>query len=356
MSQPWSEGCIYHRDDDARAFITEYFGRDGGSILWIGGAGFDPRSTYVPTLLKEAKASAKGILIREDRPRPHSALLDLADANEAALAALFASSQQLVVPVFSEDETSVTGGRKAVAELARQDLAGITDILLDFTALSVGISFPIARWLYDTAKDNAAFPNVHVLATSSAAGAANDTSPAAELLDRPQMVVGFDGDLGIDGSASRARLWLPLLAHGKQQAMRIIQSNIRLDEICPILPFPSASPRMVEQLVEGYTEQLRDTWNVDRRDFLYAAEDDPLDLYQTILRIDRSRGLTYAVTGGSVTLLSPLGTKVMAIGALMAALALDLPVVYVETQRYAVGGRPQPSGVVHVWLTGSAYH
>jgi hypothetical protein len=171
------------------------------------------------------------------------------------------------------------------------------------------------------------------------------------------MIRGFDGELDLDASNQKARLWLPHLANGKKQAMSIIYRGIRPDETCPILPFPSESPRMVENLIENFADELRDAWNVDRRDFLYAAENDPLDLYQTILRIDRSRQLTYHATGGAVTLLSPLGSKVMAIGALMAALELDLPVVYVETQRYAVGKQPpEPTGVIHVWLSGSAYH
>jgi hypothetical protein len=114
---------------------------------------------------------------------------------------------------------------------------------------------------------------------------------------------------------------------------------------------------MVETLIESFAAEVRDAWFVDHRDYLYAAENDPLDLYRTILRIDTLRQHTYEASGGSVTVLSPLGSKVMAMGALMAALERPLPVVYVETQRYAVDrSAPAPSGVIHVWLAGSAYN
>jgi hypothetical protein len=370
MTHSWSNGCIYHRDEDAESFVDEYFKRKACRVLWIGGAGYDPRSTYIPKLLNAASAIVRCLLVREHRPRPHAQLLSQADTHQAMLQALFPQSKRMDVQVFSQDEATVTGGRDAVRQLHQEDLTDVTDIVLDMSTLSVGISFPLARWLYQTAlaaENDAAgatskgtvkkkrFPNVHVMAVSTPVSGEASTS---ELLDRHQMIHGFDGGLDIQANVKRARLWLPLLAEDKREAMRIIHSGIQPDETCPILPFPAASPRMVESLIEAYSDELRQSWNVDRRDFLYAAENDPLDLYQTILRLDTSRGLTYQVAGGAVTLLSPLGSKVMAVGALMAALERDLPVVYVETQRYAVPMTPPPppSGIVHVWLTGSAYN
>jgi hypothetical protein len=128
-------------------------------------------------------------------------------------------------------------------------------------------------------------------------------------------------------------------------------------EICPILPFPARSPRAVEELVEAYRVQIAEAWAVDDRDLLYAAEDDPLDLYRTILRIDALRGAAFQIEGGSMTVLSPLGTKAMALGALLAALERDLPIVYVEAQRYKIVHQPgaQEYGLIHLWLTGQAY-
>lgn len=349
-----SDACIYHRDTDARGFIDAYFGRAEGRALWVGGAGFDPRSTYIPELLRTAKAKVSGILIREDRPRPSGVLLDQANQNEAQLHGLFDHAERMDVAIFSADETTVTGGREAVKKLNAMDLSGITDILLDMSALSVGVSFPLARLLHQRAKDDAAFPNVHIMATTSTAA---DDAVTSELLDRYQMVLGFSADSELDVSKGKSRLWLPHLSHGKQRALQIIHDGIRPNETCPILPFPAESPRMVEQLIEDFASEVRGAWAVDHRDYLYAAENDPLDLYRTILRIDTLRQHTYESSGGSVTVLSPLGSKVMAIGALMAALERPMPVVYVETQRYAVDGvQPAPSGVVHVWLSGSAYH
>ena len=58
-------------------------------------------------------------------------------------------------------------------------------------------------------------------------------------------------------------------------------------------------------------------------------------------------------------ILSPLGSKVMALGALMAALERDLPIVHLESIGYELQNSvpetvDQPS-LNHVWLEGEVY-
>jgi len=57
--------------------------------------------------------------------------------------------------------------------------------------------------------------------------------------------------------------------------------------------------------------------------------------------------------------LSPLGSKVMALGALMAALERDLPVAHLEPIGYEMGETipvevAEPN-LVHIWLEGEVY-
>ena len=86
---------------------------------------------------------------------------------------------------------------------------------------------------------------------------------------------------------------------------------------------------------------------------------DPLDLYRTILGLDDLRQSVFAETGGSMLILSPLGSKVMALGALMAALERDLPIAHLESigyelQKSVPEAIDQPN-LIHVWLEGEAY-
>ena len=128
-------------------------------------------------------------------------------------------------------------------------------------------------------------------------------------------------------------------------------------DTCPILPFPSLRPRLGDELAEHYLTELESTWEVDPRNVIYAAEDDPLDLYRTVLRIDDLRRPVFEEFGGSLLVLSPMGSKVLALGALMAALERNLPVVYLEAIGYEFTVAPAASEpeLVHVWLEGDPY-
>jgi hypothetical protein len=63
--------------------------------------------------------------------------------------------------------------------------------------------------------------------------------------------------------------------------------------------------------------------------------------------------------GGSRLMFSPVGSKVMALGALMAALERDLPVAYLEAIGYDLDGSvptvSATSDLVHIWLEGDVY-
>ena len=72
-----------------------------------------------------------------------------------------------------------------------------------------------------------------------------------------------------------------------------------------------------------YREELENTWGVDPQDFIYTDEGRPLDIYRTIMRVNKDREAVFNIFGGSMLILSPLGNRMPAIGMLMAALEGD---------------------------------
>jgi hypothetical protein len=113
-------------------------------------------------------------------------------------------------------------------------------------------------------------------------------------------------------------------------------------------------------LIEEFGEELQSSWSVDARDLVYADEKSPLDLYRTILRIDDARRRVFASVGGSQIILSPLGSKALALGALMAALERDFTILHVEAIGYTLDAAradsvPASDELVHIWLHGDAY-
>ncbi|MEZ5319716.1 MAG: hypothetical protein R2752_20110 [Vicinamibacterales bacterium] len=110
--------------------------------------------------------------------------------------------------------------------------------------------------------------------------------------------------------------------------------------------------------MQSYTTEVESTWSVDPRNLVHASDEEPLDLYRTILRIDSLRRPVFEETGGSMIVLSPMGSKVLALGALLAALERDLPVAHLEAISYELMEMPDVAtspNLIHLWLEGEVY-
>lgn len=346
--------CVAHRGSDVDGFVAEYFALPGRRVVLIAGAGFDPRSTAVATRLAAAGVPIRALLIQENRPNAAQELFDRASANTGAMLAAIADRELVPIDIFGGDG-AVTGGRNVVTLLGRQNFEGVTDVVIDISALSVGTSFPIIRYFVERVERRRGPPNIHVFV-------AHDPKLDADIRsipsDAPGHVHGFKGGSTLDASATAAKLWLPQLTAGRRSALGRLYDFVSPHDTCPILPFPASNPRLGDALAEEYIIELESTWAVDTRNIVYADESDPLDLYRTILRLDDRRKPVFAGAGGSLLVLSPLGSKVMALGALMAALERDLPVAHIEPIGYkfqaAIPNVAAPN-LVHIWLEGDVY-
>jgi hypothetical protein len=348
--------CVSHRPNEVEQFVRDYFGTARRKTLLVAGAGFDPRATSVAHLLREyCEPLPDAIFIKEERPSPDQLLLDRADANLKLLKPCVLHSTVIRVDVFASDG-AVVGGRSVLRELEKSDFTPFSDIVIDSSALSIGISFPLVKYILERGKS--AGQNVHLFACD---WPALDHSIQPQLADRASNIHGFRKVNELFSSVSVARLWLPQLASSGGSALQRIFDEVLPSDTCPILPFPSADPKLSDRLLAEYLPELESTWSVDTGNIIFADENDPLGLYRTILRIDDERTLAFDALGGSLLILSPLGSRMLAIGALMAALDRDLPVYYVEARGYDVDWETaakidlSSSSIRHVWLAGDVY-
>ena len=347
--------CIVHRDDDVDGFLRQYLGKSARKIFFVAGAGFDPRACALAARLRETDSVARALLIKEKRPNPAKELLDRAIENEAVLLRTVTDGQVESIDVFGSDG-AVVGGRNAVNLLTRQELDSVTDVIVDISALSVGISFPIIRYFVERLVRRESSANLHLFVAHDPeldAGIRGISS------DTPSYVHGFKGGSMLYDTTNAARLWLPQLAKGRRWTLTKLYDFVDPHDTCPILPFPATNPRLGDELAEEYLIELESTWEIDTRNIVYADEGDPLDLYRTILRLDDFRQNVFEATGGSMLILSPVGSKVMALGALLAALDRDLPVAHLESISYeletSVPKATDPPNLIHVWLEGEIY-
>lgn len=356
-SRIWDR-CINHRGAETQQFVANYFSDDKRRISLIAGIGFDPRSTRVCELLSSvASGRLNALFIREERPDPSRDLVKHADLNRKQLITLVPDFREASVNIFAADGAAI-GGRNAVRVVNELTLDDATDVVVDLSALSIGVAFPIVRLLFDQLRAGRGSFNLHMMVTDEPL---TDDQIFPTVCDIVEMIHGFKGGFGLFDNTKAARLWLPQLIRGRNAVLEKIHSYFRPHDVCPILPFPATHPRLADELVEEFASEFESTWVVDTRNIVYADETKPLDLYRTILRIDDARWPVFQETGGSMIVLSPIGSKVLAIGALMAALDRDFPIAHVEAIAYTVNFdrveelRSQCGEVVHIWLAGDAY-
>lgn len=361
--------CIALEDHDVEEFIMSHFTSPARVCLLVGGAGFDPRSAEIAQRLSEALDGAnadrlRALFVRERRPKPDPDLVLRGDRHAARLQALVKNAQVADIEVLSNEDRAVVCGHRAV-ELLRvlgtELLNGVTDIVLDLSALSIGVSFPLASYLLEMCERHGDGINFHLMVASHSQLDAAISSVSNDAVDP---IRGFSGGIELAESAEHAKIWLPHLSTNRNAQLNRIREKLSGPvDICPVLPISEQDPKAADRLIAEFQSELNQEWEVDPRNLIYALENDPLDLYRTISAIHRRRKSIFNRVPGmdSHLVLSPSGNKVLAIGALMAALEHDLPVRYVEAVSYAVDwkqieslSQDQPH-LVHVWLHGEPY-
>lgn len=350
--------CPSHRGKAVTRFLRQHFDDSARQVLLVGGAGFDPRARVLPLQLDSILGDhLKALLIKEERPETTSELVSRAGENQRILTDTLSDVVVEPIDILSAD-LSVIGGRLAVSRLA-QELSNVyTDVVIDLSALSSGIGFPLIRCALEWADQELEHRELHVLL---AAHPTVDHSVHAMPLDRSQEIFGFKGQFGLESTSEAAKLWLPQLAYDQRDALNRIYDEVRPHDVCPILPFPSLDPLVGDRLLEHFGSEILDTWEVAPKNVVFAAEGNPLDLYRTVLRIDDERAAVFKETGGSQLLLTPAGSKALALGALMAAIEHDLPVRYVESIGYRVEWEKVDQvtenqvELLHLWLAGEPY-
>lgn len=261
--------CIQHRGIEAQQFIADYFGKRSGKTLLIAGLGFDPRSTTIVELLStQLKAKLTAVLVREDRPDPANELLRRAHLNRERISTLTGRFHEVPIDIFASDG-AVIGGRNAALVISKLKLTEYQDVVVDFSALSVGISFPITRWLYEYARDVQPSLNLHIMVTDEPS---TDEQIYATICDIVDAIHGFKGGLGLFDNTNAARLWLPQLTKGRNTVLGRIHSRISPHDVCPILPFPASHPRLADALIESYSSEIESVWAVDTRNFVYRRK------------------------------------------------------------------------------------
>jgi hypothetical protein len=362
------ERAIIQQNGAVDSFLGNFLAQSGRHCALIAGAGFDPRTLALPRRLRAHPAlDVRMLCLREERLMPQPGLRPIADAHAAELQHMFAGACTVTPVEIFDSGGGVVGGRRVVPLVdeylnAAETKQPLTDILVDISALSCGIFFPIIAQLLEKIRVEKRRWNLHLFVAENPR---IDIRIRGEIMDTVSHIHGYLSKDSLSQTGDHAILWAPVFSENNATQMSRIYDLINQPpaavDILPIIPFPGLNPRRPDELVEHYRELIGD-WQIDPRHFLYAAESDPLDSYRSICEIDQLRADTYRKLGGSSTVLSPLGSKMLSVGLMLAAIERTLRVVYVESLGYEELAVPVPSAapapalpVTHVWLAGEIY-
>ena len=341
-------------------------------ICLILGQGFDPRMLAGLEILSGVFAVANIAVIvlvfDEGSTSPSQKYAPVVEDNLARLRAIVPEAQieYRTVNMFSSEGRRITARSAEAVFRLPGELEPYSDIFVDVSSLPRCVYFPVvAKLLYllDGMADKRS-PNLFVLVGESAD---LDKLIVEEGIDEDAGYIHpFRGGMDRESAASVPRVWLPLLGERQSLQLRRIHDLINPAEICPLLPSPSVNPRRSDNLILEYREMLFDQLRVETKNFLYASETNPFEVYRQLRRAILHYGDALRPLGGSNAVISANSSKLLSVGALLAAYELkragvDIAIAHVETHGYTLdnpgelSALAKQSKIYGLWVSGECY-
>ncbi len=341
-------------------------------VCLILGRGFDPRMLGGLQLLRQVfdpKEMVAIVLVFDEGPTSPSRRYDaLVQENLAKLKDTIPNGQteDRQIQMFSSEGRRITSRSAEAAFRSPSELQQFSDIFVDVSSLPRSVYFPVVAkllFLLD-GMDGTRAPNLFVLVSESAA---LDGRIVEEGIDEDGGYIHpFRGGVDRESAAAVPRVWFPLLGETQHLQLTRIYDLVNPAEICPLLPSPSVDPRRADNLVMEYREMLFERLRVETQNFIYASETNPFEVYRQLRRSILHYGDALKQLGGSNAVISANSSKLLSVGALLAAYELkragvDIAIAHVETHGYTLKDSADltplanESKLYGLWLSGDCY-
>lgn len=324
--------------------------------------GFDPRC--IVTLEKLSKLGIQdrlGYLALKLDPRPpfgqsNTVVERYSAENMKRLESLTSCRREGLHDITTHDEEGHNIVGRRTLTIMSQSLAilkAYTDIIVDISGMPRGAFFPLLAYLVHLAEAGE-FQNLHV-------SIVEDPEVDSRISGREYGQADYLHTFRHQGEDKI--VWLPLLGDSEVTRIEKIHNRIKgaCIEICPILPFPAKSLRRVDDVAVRHAELLFEGLLVSADNLILCDERNPFDVYRKILDIEEyyhGRLGTIPAMGKVTTVVSPLSSKSLSLGMLLAAIERKLPVCHVEAGTYyfeATGATDANYFPTEIWIAGEPY-
>ena len=309
----------------------------------------------------------------------------LTEENAGQLQAIFAPlGATKHIPIGSgakdEDDISASAALRIQVEAVLAEVTDQTDVILDVSSLprithlallTSLLNKLVPDKLHEPGTDHplhANGVNFQVLVAEDAKldGEIRAEDPSRDLV----LIPGFATALQAESVQDWPLVLFPVLGENRVDQMRKIMDSAMIPvsaEVCPVLPHPSKDPRRADNLLVEYRGPLFDSRRTPTSNILYAHESHPFEAYRQLLGAMRRYRDSLRILGGCRLVVTPLGSKLITIGAGLACFEMRPPdlnekfgvaVLLAEPKRYIVDidtlkeSRPE---ITVLLLTGEPY-
>lgn len=347
------------------------------SLLIIVGIGFDPRMLGpLQTIVGSAGASnVRCVAIDfQDGFSSDEAASTLRDRNVDGLKALFPGHALEIKPLSPDDDEGQRNVSRNAALLIKDlmPFTGATDVVVDISSMPriiyLTVLNAVLTELVDPSSEAPLASNVNLHVVYAESAEIDKKIAKRELEPDLALIQNLSIRMDEDATEHWPRIWFPVLGEDSFDALDRIGQLVVPKDVCPVLPMQTSNARRADDITRELGEQLFDALRVDPRDIIYATEDNPFQLYRALLGAMERYGESLNVLGGVRFVMSPLSSKGLSIGALLACFEKRLRpdgqgtptragFAYIETRRYeAVALTEADVGTpVSLWLTGDCY-
>jgi hypothetical protein len=264
-----------------------------------------------------------------------------------------------------ETKTAGSEGSVLARTLLREEkLLNEHCVIIDISSLPSEIYFPLIRAFLDADEHGEFAGNLLVTVCENPK---IDELIQREGGERALPIGSFRSGLFAETGVPSNVVWSPVLGSVKAEELTKIHNELRrpstrLVEICPVLPFPARNPRRADDIVLALRQFLADEIRMEPRNYLYAHEGDPFDLYRQLGNLQKRYRRTLGPLGGATkVVVSAHSSKMLSVGVLLAGVEFDLPVMHVARSGYWIDGTEHLPSVelenrLHtLWLCGEPY-
>lgn len=370
MSFNSSTNYFLRKDEEFTSFWSSYLNSGGKNVLFILGLGFDPRATkclkLISALNTQSTISCMVLKYVTNSTAPQN-LLDSLNINTIKLQSIIPENKWITKSIkIMNDSNEYVMSVETSKQIQKNDFKNYSDIIIDISSMPNGVYFPIIKKLLDWINNNLLGRkiNLHVVVSENAQF--DGKIKARGIGDKVTFMHMFGGTLLIEAKKNLRKVWLPLLGENQNDQLNKINEELSPTEIFPIFPLPSVDPYRTKHLLLEYRELLFDILGIDTRNFLFASEYNPFEVFRKIYETAHHYYDVFEPLGGCNIVISPSGNKLQCVGALLAAYELlkedrNIGIAHVENQSYFINDSVDLNNEADLsipytmWIAGECY-